>query len=116
MKVFWSFRVIPSSPPKAGEYLFKGNGGWILWKRQILGSLISEVPSTKQELLHLCIRFPAALLHSSNNTLRLPEHVSHDVTPNTHDVTPARNVKAVCYSSSSFIILQLSLVTDQHRQ
>lgn len=60
---------------------------------------------------------------SSRNTLHLPEHVPHS-TPHVRDSIPARtNVKAVCYSSSSsLIILKLWTVTDcwgesyQHRQ
>lgn len=60
---------------------------------------------------------------SSNNTLHLPEHVPHN-TPHMSNSIPARtNVKAVCYSSSSSLIIsKLWTVTDcrgesyQHRQ
>lgn len=50
---------------------------------------------------------------SSSNTLHLPEHLPHN-TPHTSDSIPARtNVKAVCYSSSSSLIIsKLWTVTD----
>lgn len=50
---------------------------------------------------------------SSSNTLHLPEHVPHS-TPHMSDSIPARtNVKAVCYSSSSSLIIsKLWTVTD----